>query len=105
MLRPKERTPHKRHLLFLCIGKTTHNALLGGRRLGPKLFMQAHFCPLNPNHLNFRKIPTFLKVYLWELILLGVLGGTAATYSAIIAIFGPQSITLPCYWGTPEAAK
>lgn len=46
----------------------------------------------------FRRIPLHVKAYLWELIFLGLFGGTAATYSAILAIFGANSMTKPCYW-------
>lgn len=45
-----------------------------------------------------RKIPLFEKVYMWELIFIGLAGGSASTYSAIMAIFGPESFTKPCYW-------
>lgn len=45
-----------------------------------------------------RSIPLYKKVYMWELIFIGLFGGTAATYSAIIDIFGVGSITKPCYW-------
>lgn len=45
-----------------------------------------------------RNIPLFEKVYMWELIFIGLIGGSASTYSAIMAIFGPGSFTKPCYW-------
>lgn len=45
-----------------------------------------------------RKIPLFEKIYMWELILIGLAGGSASTYSAIKAIFGPESFRKPCYW-------
>ncbi|XP_033607702.1 amino acid transporter AVT1A isoform X2 [Cryptotermes secundus] len=44
-----------------------------------------------------RHIPTYIRVYLWELILIGLVGGTASTYSAILEIFGAHSMTKPCY--------
>nr|XP_022910331.1 amino acid transporter AVT1J-like [Onthophagus taurus] len=44
-----------------------------------------------------RKIPGYIKVYLWELILIGILGGGASTYTAITDIFGPGSLIKPCY--------
>ncbi|KRT84045.1 Amino acid transporter [Oryctes borbonicus] len=50
--------------------------------------------PLWPEH----HIPLYIKTYLWELIFLGLIGGTASTYSAITAIFGTDSFTKPCYW-------
>ncbi|CAH1389605.1 unnamed protein product [Nezara viridula] len=39
-----------------------------------------------------------VMLYLWLLILIGVIGGIAATYSSIISMFGPDSFTKPCYW-------
>lgn len=47
-----------------------------------------------------RPIPLHIRVYLWELILIGIVGGTASTYNAMLAIFSPDSMTLPCYWIT-----
>lgn len=44
-----------------------------------------------------RNIPTYIRVYLWELIFIGLAGGTASTYSAILGIFGEYSVTKPCY--------
>lgn len=43
-----------------------------------------------------RKIPLHIKVYLWELIIIGVVGGTASTYSAILSIFG-SGMAKPCF--------
>lgn len=45
-----------------------------------------------------RRISMFEKVYMWELIVIGLVGGSASTYSAVVAIFGPNSFTKPCYW-------
>ena len=44
-----------------------------------------------------RHIPFYIRMYLWELILVGLVGGTASTYSAILAIFGSH-MTKPCFW-------
>ncbi|GFG32693.1 hypothetical protein Cfor_05159 [Coptotermes formosanus] len=44
-----------------------------------------------------RNIPIYIRVYLWELIFIGLAGGTASTYSAILDIFGEYSVTKPCY--------
>ncbi|KAF2896920.1 hypothetical protein ILUMI_09256 [Ignelater luminosus] len=44
-----------------------------------------------------RNISSYIKVYLWELILIGLVGGSASTYSAIRSIFG-SGMTKPCYW-------
>ena len=43
------------------------------------------------------KIPLYEKVIFVEIILIGILGGAAATYSALIDMFGPDSFTTPCY--------
>jgi len=45
----------------------------------------------------FRNIPTYTRIYLWELIFIGLVGGTASTYTAILDIFGEYSVTQPCY--------
>lgn len=44
-----------------------------------------------------RFIPLHIRVLLWEIILVGLVGGSASTYSAILDIFGANSITKPCY--------
>ncbi|PSN34891.1 hypothetical protein C0J52_16728 [Blattella germanica] len=44
-----------------------------------------------------RNIPAYIRIYLWELILIGLIGGTASTYNAILEIFKTNSITKPCY--------
>ncbi|XP_017780132.1 PREDICTED: amino acid transporter ANTL1-like isoform X2 [Nicrophorus vespilloides] len=44
-----------------------------------------------------RHIPGYIRIYLWELIVIGLVGGTASTYSAIKSIFG-SGMTVPCYW-------
>lgn len=45
-----------------------------------------------------RHVPLHEKVFMWELIFIGLCGGSASTYSAIMAIFGSESFTTPCYW-------
>ncbi|EEB10155.1 vacuolar amino acid transporter, putative [Pediculus humanus corporis] len=45
-----------------------------------------------------RSIPLHIRLYLWELIIIGVIGGTASSYSAILSIFSPDAFSLPCYW-------
>ncbi|XP_021940401.1 amino acid transporter AVT1A-like [Zootermopsis nevadensis] len=45
-----------------------------------------------------RNIPAYIRVYLWELILIGFVGGSASTYSAILEIFGEYSVTKPCFF-------
>lgn len=45
-----------------------------------------------------RHIPLHMRVYMWELILIGLVGGTASTYNAIQDIFSSESVAKPCYW-------
>ncbi|XP_054713396.1 uncharacterized protein LOC129222860 [Uloborus diversus] len=44
-----------------------------------------------------RRIPTYEKVYLWVIMVVGVVGGGIATYSAIVDIAKPESFNPPCY--------
>ncbi|KAJ8924571.1 hypothetical protein NQ315_000720 [Exocentrus adspersus] len=44
-----------------------------------------------------RHIPLYERVYMWELIIIGIVGGCASTFSAINDIF-TDSFTRPCYW-------
>ncbi|KAK4877503.1 hypothetical protein RN001_010009 [Aquatica leii] len=44
-----------------------------------------------------RHLPLYYKMYLWELIIIGIIGGSAATYNAVISIFG-SGMARPCYW-------
>ena len=43
------------------------------------------------------RIPFYEKVIFVQIILIGILGGAASTYSALIDLFGPDSFTTPCY--------
>jgi hypothetical protein len=45
----------------------------------------------------FRSISLHFKVYLIEIITVGLIGGIASTYSAIIDLFDPSGFTQPCY--------
>ncbi|XP_063402416.1 uncharacterized protein LOC134686672 [Mytilus trossulus] len=42
-------------------------------------------------------IPLWQRVFSLEIILIGIVGGVAATVSAIIAIASPNSLSVPCY--------
>ncbi|XP_014247204.1 amino acid transporter AVT1A-like isoform X1 [Cimex lectularius] len=44
-----------------------------------------------------RDIPCYMRVYMWELIFIGILGGAASTYSAFQSIFDSDSMSKPCY--------
>ncbi len=45
----------------------------------------------------FRSISLHFKVYLIEIVIVGLIGGIASTYSAIIDLFDPSGFTPPCY--------
>lgn len=45
-----------------------------------------------------RVITKTVLLYLCLLILIGVIGGLAATYSSLVSMFRPDSFTKPCYW-------
>ncbi|KAK9739118.1 Transmembrane amino acid transporter protein [Popillia japonica] len=95
-------------LVMVFVGETITNfgkilSLVGGSTITMLTFVFPQYfylklcrqrSPLWPEH----HIPQYMKIYLWELILLGLIGGAASTYSAITAIFGANSFTKPCYW-------
>lgn len=45
----------------------------------------------------FRQVPLYEKAYMWELILVGIVGGIASSYSAIEVIIN-DPLSKPCYW-------
>ncbi|KAL1117319.1 hypothetical protein AAG570_004645 [Ranatra chinensis] len=45
-----------------------------------------------------RSISLHMRIYMWELIVMGMLGGVASTYAAILAIFSSDTITHSCFW-------
>ncbi|CAH1170052.1 unnamed protein product [Phaedon cochleariae] len=77
-------------------------ALIGGSTITmttfvfPPLFYMKLCDQENPNWPK-KVIPLHERVYIWELIVIGLIGGCASTYSAIISIFGAYSFTRPCY--------
>lgn len=52
---------------------------------------------INVHIFSFRFIPLWQRVFSLEIILIGIIGGVAATVSAIIAIASPNSLSVPCY--------
>ncbi|KAK6629041.1 hypothetical protein RUM43_002858 [Polyplax serrata] len=97
-------------LMMVIVGETIPKfrnilALVGGSTITlltfvfPPLFYMLLCRQRNPQWSE-RPIPLHIHVYLWELILIGIFGGTACTYSAILAIFKPDSLSLPCYWSS-----
>lgn len=95
-------------LLMVVVGETIPQfskilALVGGSTITLLTFVLPNFfymrlCDQESTQWPKRSISLHKRVYMWELIVLGLVGGVAATYSAIIAIFGAQSISKPCYW-------
>lgn len=95
-------------LLMVVVGETVPQfakilALIGGSTVTLLTFVLPNFfymklCDKKSIEWPKRDIPLHLRVYMWELIVIGVLGGVAATYSAILAIFSSHSISKPCYW-------
>lgn len=45
---------------------------------------------------KYREITLHERIYLWELIVIGIIGGACSTYSAIKSIVG-DSLIVPCY--------
>ncbi|XP_047110975.1 amino acid transporter AVT1H-like isoform X1 [Schistocerca piceifrons] len=77
-------------------------SLVGGSTITLMTFVFPSFfymklCDQKSVEWTERYIPIHHRIYMWELILIGVLGGAAATYSAIVDIFGAGSMTKPCY--------
>ncbi|KAK7865356.1 hypothetical protein R5R35_006837 [Gryllus longicercus] len=77
-------------------------ALVGGSTITmttfvfPPLFYMA-LCDQSSDRWTNRSIPLYLRVYMWELILIGVIGGAACTYNALSDIFDADSMNKPCY--------
>nr|CAI5864316.1 unnamed protein product [Callosobruchus analis] len=51
-----------------------------------------------PGWERVRHIPLFERIYIWNLIFIGIIGGGASTFSAISAIAAANSFTKPCWW-------
>ncbi|XP_049818819.1 uncharacterized protein LOC109600018 [Aethina tumida] len=64
--------------------------------LPPLFYMK--LCSMKSPDWQPRHIPLHEKIYLWELIAIGIVGGGASTYSAVHVIFGYNSFSKPCYW-------
>ncbi|CAB3361564.1 Hypothetical predicted protein [Cloeon dipterum] len=45
-----------------------------------------------------RPIPIHERVFIYEMIGLGIFGGTVATYNSLVSIFSPNSFSRPCYF-------
>lgn len=63
----------------------------------PSLFYMI-LCDQKGEEWPQRHIPLYKRVYMWELIIIGLVGGSASTYNAILDIFSAESMAKPCYW-------
>lgn len=95
-------------LLMVVVGETIPQfskiiTLVGGSTVTlltfvlPNLFYMK-LCDQESTEWPKRKIPLHMRVFMWELIAIGLVGGAAATYSAFHSIFSGSSISKPCYW-------
>ncbi|XP_018563277.1 amino acid transporter AVT1J-like [Anoplophora glabripennis] len=94
-------------LLMIIVGESVPQfgkilSLVGGSTITlltfvfPPLFYMKLCDKISPNWEK-RFIPLYERVYIWELIIIGIVGGFVSTFSAINDIFG-DSFTTPCYW-------
>ncbi|XP_059471232.1 uncharacterized protein LOC132194139 [Neocloeon triangulifer] len=91
-------------LLMVFIGETVRDfgkvlSLVGG---STTTLLNMVFPPII--YLKFKStlepestVPLWRKIYLLVILVIGLVGGVAATYSAILDIVGPQSFRKPCY--------
>ncbi|CAH0546045.1 unnamed protein product [Brassicogethes aeneus] len=61
-------------------------------------FFYMRLCDMESPKWSKRIIPLHEKIYMWQLVVIGLFGGCASTYSSINTIFGSDSFTKPCYW-------
>ncbi|CAK1588101.1 unnamed protein product [Parnassius mnemosyne] len=78
-------------------------ALVGGTTVALLTFVLPSYCYLNlvnqPPREGQQAVETqgWIKLVCWEIIVMGVVGGAAATFSAVSAIFSTAQAT-PCYF-------
>ncbi|XP_045474217.1 amino acid transporter AVT1J-like [Harmonia axyridis] len=94
-------------LVLIFVGETIPKfskilSLVGGSTVAmltfifpPYLYMK--LCDQVSDEWENRYISSHERIYLWELMIVGTLGGLACTYSALISIFGGSSLVKPCY--------
>jgi len=76
--------------------------LIGGSAIAmlsyilPPIFYYKLCSVQNPNWQT-RTIPMWEKIFLTQIMLVGLFGGIACTYSAVVTIWGSSSFTYPCY--------
>jgi hypothetical protein len=54
-------------------------------------------CSMKSAEWPERKVPLWEKAVLLQILLVGLFGGIACTYSAVLAIWGENTFTYPCY--------
>ncbi|XP_014248176.1 amino acid transporter AVT1A-like isoform X2 [Cimex lectularius] len=94
-------------LLMVIIGESIPSfamilALVGGSTVTLLTFVLPNYfymklCDHKCDNWTKREIPLYKRIYMWEIILIGILGGVASTYSAVLAIFHLDSMSKPCY--------
>lgn len=95
-------------LLMVMVGETVPQfskilALVGGSTITLLTFVLPNYfymklCSQESPDWVKREIPLHMRIYMWELILIGIFGGLGSTFSAVHAIFNTHSIVKPCYW-------
>ncbi|BES98459.1 amino acid transporter [Nesidiocoris tenuis] len=93
-------------LLMVVVGESIPQfskilALVGGSTITLLTFILPNYmymalCDQESPAWTKRQIPVHMRVYMWEMILIGVVGGVAATYTAMHAIFSSH-LSTPCY--------
>ncbi|XKL63514.1 hypothetical protein PGB90_005878 [Kerria lacca] len=89
--------------LMVFIGETIPKfnnilSLIGGSTITLTTFvLPPYFYMKLCDHTDQRKIPLYVRTYMWELILIGIVGGIASSYSAVETII-VDSLSKPCYW-------
>uniref|UniRef100_T1HU60 Aa_trans domain-containing protein n=1 Tax=Rhodnius prolixus TaxID=13249 RepID=T1HU60_RHOPR len=77
-------------------------ALVGGSTVSlltfvlPNLFYMK-LCDQESPGWKKRKIPLHMRVFMWELIIIGLIGGIAATYSAFLSIINSFNFSKSCF--------
>ncbi|KAF4525874.1 hypothetical protein B566_EDAN015977 [Ephemera danica] len=91
-------------LLMVFVGETIQDfgkvlALVGGSTstLNNLVFPPLFYLRLTSKFEPHRPVPLFKRIYLYTILAMGVIGGLAATYSALLDIFSPDSFRKPCY--------
>ncbi|KAJ8938138.1 hypothetical protein NQ318_006998 [Aromia moschata] len=95
-------------LMIIMVGETIPQfgailSLVGGSTITlatfvfPPYFYMKLCDKLNPQWEHIH-IPLHERIYMWQLIGIGVAGGCASTFSAVSAILDSVTFSKPCYW-------